>query len=672
MKWYFKTYIGVFLAFLYLPILTLIIFSFNVSKGRTFTGFTLKWYNELFHNTDIMHALLTTFVVAIVSSVIATVMGTAAAIGLEKMDKKVKGTVMQLTYVPIINPEIITGVSFMLLFVTAKKYLAGMGIDFEFGWATLIMAHITFNIPYVILNVLPKLRQLDQSIVAAAMDLGCNPIQAFFKVTIHEIKPGIVAGFLMSLTFSMDDFVVSYFTTGAKQQTLSVLIYAMTKRRISPEINALSTVIFVVILAILIAVNLADRRENQRKLRFAKKSRATAITTAAVLAIVMILGNLSFVSADTAYYDKDYYEKFKGKNISINVYNWGEYIANGQDDFLDINKEFEKLTGIKVNYSNFETNEGMYAKLKTGANAYDVIFPSDYMVSRLIEEKLISKLDLKKLPNIKNIDKAFINPPYDPTNEYSIPYSWGRVGIIYNKKMIGKEINSIDELWNPAYAGKLLMFKNPRDAFALAFEKLGYDMNTQKKEELDVAAQLLKEQKPLVQAYVMDQIFDKMQGNEAVIAPYYVGDYFIMKEVNPDLACYIPENTNVYFDATCIPKAAEQKEAAHMYINFLNEPEIAAENARYIMYSTPNKAAWALLPTEVRENEALYPKKKIDTNGRSFINLEEKTNLYMDELWVDILSDDASYFDWVMPLFVVFSVIFLIINGIRKRRKRNE
>jgi len=263
-KWYSKTYIGVFLAFLYLPIMILIIFSFNDSKGRTFTGFTTKWFIQLFNDRAVLDALWTTVIVALVSATIATIMGTAAAIGLEKMDAKIKSVFMNLTYVPIINPEIITGVSFMLLFVTAKKWFAAVGIDFEFGWTTLILAHITFNVPYVILNGLPKLRQLDNSLVEAAMDLGCNPLQAFLKVAIHEIKPGIIAGFLMALTFSMDDFVVSYFTTGAKHQTLSVMIYAMTKKRVSPEINALSTIIFIAVLAILVIINLAERKAEKK------------------------------------------------------------------------------------------------------------------------------------------------------------------------------------------------------------------------------------------------------------------------------------------------------------------------------------------------------------------------------------------------------------------------
>lgn len=264
-----KTYLGVFLAFLYAPIMILILFSFNDSKGRTFTGFTTKWYTQLFTDAAVLDALFTTLVVAFVASIVATVMGTAAAIGLNKMEGRSKTVIMNMTYLPIINPEIIVGVSFMLLFVVVKNLLATVGIPFSFGWITLIIAHITFNVPYVILSVLPKLRQMDGALVDAAMDLGCNHWQAFTKVVIHEIKPGIITGFLMSLTFSVDDFVVSYFTTGAKHQTLSVLIYAMTKKRISPEINAISTIIFIIVLVILIIVNIMERRalDRQKKAR---------------------------------------------------------------------------------------------------------------------------------------------------------------------------------------------------------------------------------------------------------------------------------------------------------------------------------------------------------------------------------------------------------------------
>ena len=267
MKTWAKTYLGVFLAFLYAPIFVLILFSFNDSKGRTFTGFTGKWYVQLFSDAAVLDALFTTLVVAFVAALIATVMGTAAAIGINNMEGRMRSSVMSLTYLPIINPEIIVGVSFMLLFVVAKHFLNAVGIPFQFGWITLIIAHITFNVPYVILSVLPKLRQMDGSLMDAAMDLGCNHWQAFRKVVLYEIRPGIVSGFLMALTFSMDDFVVSYFTTGARHQTLSVLIYSMTKKRVSPEINAISTILFCVVLLILVIVNLYERRNLEKSKR---------------------------------------------------------------------------------------------------------------------------------------------------------------------------------------------------------------------------------------------------------------------------------------------------------------------------------------------------------------------------------------------------------------------
>ncbi len=377
-------------------------------------------------------------------------------------------------------------------------------------------------------------------------------------------------------------------------------------------------------------------------------------------------------SAKVSNYDKKYYEKLKNENIEINVYNWGEYLSDGSDGSMDVNAEFERVSGIKVNYSNYETNESMYAKMKSGANSYDVIFPSDYMVSRLIQEDMIQPLNFDNIPNFKYIGDSFLNPDYDPENLYSVPYVWGRVSIIYNKKMLGHEVTSIDELWNPENAGKILMFKNSRDAFAIALERLGYDMNTENKQELQEAAELLKQQKKYVQAYVMDQIFDKMQGNEAAIAPYYVGDFYIMKEVNPDLEVFIPERTNIYYDALCIPSDSKNKEAAEMYINFLNEPEVAAANSEFTMYSTANMGAWELLDEDIKNDKNLYPSPEELKHSQSFVNLSEETNLYLDQLWTDILSEDAAYLDWVMPVFVVFSVAVLIINSIRKKRKKSN
>ena len=265
MKWLSKTYVWLMMAFLYMPIGVLIAYSFNQSKSRSYwTGFTLKWYKDLFQNEQILSSLRNTLIIAVVASVVATILGTAAAIGIDKFNKKLRSIIINITYIPIINPEIVTGVSLMLLFVFLR---------FEFGFSTLIIAHITFNLPYVILNVLPKPKQMDKFIYEAALDLGCSPFKAFFKVVVPEIMPGIISGFLMAFTYSLDDFVVSYFNTGAASQTLSITIFSMTRRKVSPEINALSTIIFIVVLSVLLAVNIYNSRKEKNSIRAARKER---------------------------------------------------------------------------------------------------------------------------------------------------------------------------------------------------------------------------------------------------------------------------------------------------------------------------------------------------------------------------------------------------------------
>ena len=397
----------------------------------------------------------------------------------------------------------------------------------------------------------------------------------------------------------------------------------------------------------------------------------------AVLVSLMVLitsfSSVCFAEPDgDSTYDMEYYSKFQGQKVEINVYNWGEYLSDGEDGLMDINAEFTELTGIKVNYLNYETNEAMYAKIKSGANNYDVIFPSDYMVSRLIQEGLVQELNYDNIPNFKYIDKSFINPIYDPEQKYSIPYAWNRVAIIYNKEKVGYDVDSWDVLWDPAFDGQILMFKNSRDAFGVAQMALGFDINTEDIGELDEAASLLKVQKPLVQAYVMDQVFDKMQNNEAAIATYYVGDYYIMSEVNEDLGLFIPDATNLFVDAVCIPSDAQNKEAAEMYINFLNEPQVAADNMEYICYSTPNTAAKELLPDEVKNNPDLYPSAEDLANDTAYINLSNSANLYMDSLWTEILANEEEYNTWFMPAFFIVAIVSIVASMVLRKRKKSR
>ncbi len=374
--------------------------------------------------------------------------------------------------------------------------------------------------------------------------------------------------------------------------------------------------------------------------------------------------------------DEEYYKRFYGDDISINVYNWGEYISDGSDEgTLNVNSEFTKLTGIKVNYTNFATNEELYAKLKGGGASYDIIIPSDYMISRMIKEDMIQPLNFDNIPNFKHIGSAYKNQAFDPENEYSVAYFWGTVGIIYDTTLVDVENIDWDILWNEDYADRILMFDNPRDAFAIAELRLGYSLNTEDEKELKEAAELLKEQKKVVQAYVMDEIFDKMGAGEALIAPYYAGDAVTLMDEYEDLGFVIPESgTNLFIDAICIPKGAKQKEAAEMYINFLCEPDIAYANTYYVGYSTPNTAAYEMLDDEIKNDGISYlPDEYLTSNTTVFRNLSDEANQNMQNLWTELKSTQSETKNkWIVPAFmiccVVLSITILIMRYIKKKK----
>lgn len=376
--------------------------------------------------------------------------------------------------------------------------------------------------------------------------------------------------------------------------------------------------------------------------------------------------------------DMDYYTRFRGQDISINVYNWGEYISTGADEgTLNVNAEFTRLTGIKVNYTNYATNEELYAKLKGGGANYDVIIPSDYMISKMIKEDMLQPLDMDNIPNFRYIMPTFVDPAYDPENAYSVPYTWGTVGIIYNTSMIDipREDIDWDILWNPDYADQILMFDNPRDAFAIAEIMMGYSLNTEDPVELSAAANKLKEQKSVVQAYVMDEIFDKMAANDAWLAPYYAGDALTILEDNEDLDFAVPKSgTNLFVDAMCIPVGAKQKEAAEMYINFMCEPDIAYANIDYICYSTPHSAAYEMLDEETRNNPVSYPGDEyLDENTTIFVNLSDEANLQMQTLWTEMKSAEAdSPNRWIVPVFLLLCLALIVFILIRRHVKKKK
>lgn len=621
-------------AFLYLPMVVLIVASFNTGKDITqFEGFTFRQYIRLFQDNKLLNLLGNSLIISILASLISTVFGTMASLGIHSLKPKMRNAVMNLTNIPMTNPDIVTGVSLSLLFVFVGTKMLGQKESLTFG--TLLIAHITFNLPYVILNVMPKLRQMDASLTDAAMDLGCTPVQAFFKVTIHEIMPGIISGAIMAFTMSLDDFVISYFVTGSDFVTLPVEIYSYTKKPIQPKVYAMFTLLFFLIFALMVVMNVTQiHSEKKKKEKVAtvptKGMRIFKRVVACVLAVALLVGGGLLI-----------FNARQEKTV-LNVYNWGQNIADGSDDTMDIIAEFEKAyPHIKVNYMTYDSNESLYSKLATGGVSVDVIIPSDYMIARMIQENMLLELDFSNIPNYQYVDEAFKNTAYDPENKYSVPYTWGTVGILYDTTVVDKE--DVERLgwgvmWSEKYADDILMFGNSRDAFGIAQYLLGYDVNTTDKTQLLACAEKLKEQLPLVQNYVMDEVYNAMENGEAAIAAYYAGDCMMMMENNPNLAFYLPQDQgfNLFIDAMCIPACAQEKDAAELFINFMCEPEISGANMDYICYGSPIIGAKEYMDESLANSEVVYPSEEVLANGTSFCYLPEEISRYMESLFMQV------------------------------------
>lgn len=631
-------YLVLILIFLYAPIGTMMVLSFNGSKSRTiWGGFTTKWYAQMFESPAIMDALYNTLLIAFVSALVATIIGTVAALGINSMKKVSKTIVMGVNNIPMLNSEIVTGISLMLAFIA-------FGISL--GFKTILIAHITFNIPYVILSVMPKLKQTSKSTYEAAMDLGAGPIQAFFKVVFPDIMPGVLSGFLMAFTMSLDDFIITHFTRGAGIDTLSTLIYSEVRRGINPSMYALSTIIFATVLVLLIITNFSPNQSasdlsdhsSAAAAQIRKKKRLNRIKRSVLgIASVAVIAVVGFTT----------YSRYSNTHSNeLFVYNWGEYIDNSVID------EFEAETGIKVTYDMFETNEEMYPIIEAGAVNYDVVCPSDYMIQKMIDNNLLAELNFNNIPNIKNIDEPYMesSKSFDAQNKYSVPYTWGTVGILYNTKLV-KQLGlpaptKWADLWNPGYSGEVLMQDSVRDAFMVALKSLNYSMNTGNLSELQEAANKLIEQKPLVQAYVIDQVRDKMIGGEAAIGVIYSGEIlYIQDEVanqnlDYNLEYVIPEEgTNLWIDSWVIPKNAKNKENAEKWIDFLCRPDIAKKNFEYITYATPNKAAKALLDEDMQNNKAVFPDAEQLKNSEVFKYLGDETDMLYNNLWKEVKSN---------------------------------
>ena len=592
------------MLFFYLPILYIIVFSFNDSRSLTkFSGFSLRWYEKMFADSTMMEAVLYTVIIALIATVVSTVVGTITAIGLSKSRKVVQKMVERINDLPVMNPDIVTAISLLMFFsvLTVKK-----------GFGTLLLAHIMFCIPYVMLSVTPKLRSLDPNLIDAAMDLGATPFQALTKVIVPQIKPGIVSGALIAFTMSFDDFVISYFTTGNGVSNISILVYTMSKR-VNPSINALSTIVILLITLALGIVNIVpivrEKREKDGKASRGMSRKAVAIV-AAVLVLAIVGGT---VGAGVAQNRKSAaaIEKY-GSNV-LKLYLPGEYLGE------NVISDFEKQFGVRVIVENFDSNEMMYTKLMAG-DRYDVVIPSDYMIERLMKEDYLQKIDKSLIPNMENMDEAVLGMSYDPDNDWSIPYFWGSVGLVYNHENVDPEVierEGWDILRNTDYAGHIYIYDSERDSFMMAFKALGYSMNTEDPDEINAAYEwLLQMNNTMSPVYVTDEVIDSMMNGYKDIAVVYSGDATVILDENEDMSFYMPsQGTNIWCDAMVIPANAENPKLAHEFINYMLTYEAAFDNTETVGYTSPNAEVFEEMTTSedlYAENAAYLPRSGYD------------------------------------------------------------
>lgn len=601
--------------FFYLPILYMIIFSFNDGKSLTsFTGFSLRWYRHMLDSSDMMEALSTTFSVAVLATIISTIVGTISAIGISKSKKVVCDLMDQVNNLPLMNPEIVTAIGFMLLFITFRV---------EKGYVTMLLAHIAFCIPYVMLSVMPKIRSLDPNLADAAMDLGATPWQALTKVIVPQITPGIVSGALIAFTMSVDDFIISYFVTGRGVKNLSIMVYTMSKR-VNPSINAISTLVVVIITIVLLVINIMPMLASKRKKTDVVRRRRMWIpVTAVCAALVAVICVAQFGGAQNK-------RPFEGQTLRI--YNWGEYVGE------HIIQDFEKETGAKVMLENFDSNEQMYIKV-ANKEAYDILVPSDYMIERLISEGYLQKLDKSKLTCMDKLNKAVKGLPYDPKNEYSVPYFWGTVGIVYDKTKVSEEDlkkEGYNIFLDQKYKGDIYLYDSERDSFMMALKALGYSMNTSDQGEIDKAYQwLLKCVGTMKPEIVTDEIIDNMAQARKALGLIYSGDATYVMAENPKMGYYLPDSgTNQWSDAMVIPKNAKNVDLAHAFINYASDYDGAYDNSSYVGYTSANKKVMEDLHGKGGEFEgidAYIP--RTDNKKDEVFEYNEKTKKIISNLW---------------------------------------
>lgn len=597
-------YLGLIILFLYFPIGALMVLSFNDGKSmNSWQGFSLRWYKEMFGNQEIMDALANTLTIALWASVIATIIGVVGCIGINSMSERKKSFIMGLNNIPLLNADIVIGISIMLCLLL-------FGVSLSYG--TVLFAHITFCLPYVILSVMPKFKQLQNITYEAALDLGATPLYAFFKVVLPEIMPGIVSGFLLSFTMSVDDFVITHFTKGAGINTISTLIYSQVKVGVRPTLFALSTIIFATVLIVLVIVNLMGSKEQNGNI--------SGMSSRKMIAIFMVLIVAVGFSAKYTFFGSNNNDKDE-----LYVYCFGDYFDPS------LVEEFEERTGYKVTVDYFDTNEEMYPVIKNNSVQYDVICTSDYMIEKLIAEDLLAQINYENVPNSVNITdniKPFMDG-FDPGMKYSVPFTWGTYGIMYNKNMVTTEIDSWEDLFDETYAGKIVMPNSVREGYMIAAKMLGYSINTTEEEHLKKMTNLLNGQKSMVYSFANDNARELMIGESAALAVVNSGELIYSRDANDNLEFVIPkEGTEVWTDCWAIPKTAANKEAAESWINFFLDGYTAEVNFEYLTYAIPNKEIQDLI-----DEPLLNPSEDILAKSETLRSLGSEADDLYSKYW---------------------------------------
>lgn len=589
---------------LYLPIIVLIVFSFNESKlNATWTGFSLKWYKSLFSNKSILEAVKNSLIIAFSSTLISVFLGTITGFGMYKYKFKGKSIIDSILFIPLVIPEIVMGISMLAFFSQ---------VNIPMGLVTLIIAHVTFSVSYVVIVVRARLEGFDKYIEEASMDLGATPIQTFFKVTLPIISPGIIAGGLLAFTLSLDDTIISFFVAGPSSNTLPLKIFSMVKFGVTPEINALSSILLLFTILIVTIMQLL----NNNKL---KGKKAKLLISFSLLIVLLISGSV---------YN---HKSLKSNNISeLNVFNWSEYLPQSVID------KFEETYNVKVNYSTFSSNEEMLAKLMAGGSQFDLVVASDYMVEVLVKQNILQEIDYTNITNFKNLDEDTINLSFDPNNKYSIPYMWGDACIGYDSTKIDFKITSYADLWNPKLKNSIVVLDDQRAIIGIALKKLGYSINETDPKALEAAKNELIALQPNIKSYDSDSPKTLLINGEASVGFAWGAEISLAKRENPNIETVIPkEGLFLQQDNFVIPKLSQNKKIAEEFINFILEPDISAEISREFPYANPNKAAFPYIDQDILNDIAVFPPSYDVKKGEHLKDIGAAAELF-DLIWSEV------------------------------------